>query len=220
MKNSFRVLVNGKQREVDDYQVSIRRDKITGKKIIETLTREDITGLDGKFLNEDNSKINVIIELMSNDYLTKTERCVGKLDCTKSDCIRFIDDIIKFTSDIQMEYENIMAGLENPNINICVEWWKMRNELRFLKEMLADMRFDYGEHYYIPNPIPFPIGNEIDFLQLCIVPKTRAEIEQYFQGKLSRKRIMAKIVRPLVESGKLNLSIPDKPTSINQKYYS
>lgn len=219
MKNSFRVFVNGKQCEVDDYQVSVRRDKITGNKIIETLTREDIIGLDGKFLDGENSKINVIIELMGNDYLAKTES-VGKLDCTKSDSFKFIDDIIKFTFNIQMKYENIMAGYKKPNVNICDEWWEMRENLRFLKKMLADMRPNHGEHYNIPKPIPFPIRNEIDFLQFCVVPKTRDEIEQYFQGKLSRKRIMAKIVRPLVESGKLNLSIPSKPTSINQKYYS
>lgn len=220
MKNSFRVLVNGKQREVDDYQVSIRRDKITGKKIIETLTREDIVGLDGKFIDGDNSKINVIVELMGNDYLAKTERCDGKLDCTKSDSFNFVDDIITFTYDIQMAYEYLMSGDAKPDVNVYDDWREMRAKLKFLKKMMAYMRSDHCVEYESSNSIPFPIGNEIDFLQFCIVPKTRAEIEQYFQEKLSRKRIMAKIVRPLVESGKLKLAIPDKPKSKNQRYYS
>ena len=47
-----------------------------------------------------------------------------------------------------------------------------------------------------------------------------AEIEQHFKGRLSINYLMAQIIRPLVEQGKIRLAIPDKPRSKNQKYYS
>lgn len=63
-------------------------------------------------------------------------------------------------------------------------------------------------------------GNEADLLQFCRTPRTRAEIEEHFKGRLSINYLMTNIVRPLVESGKLKLTIPDKPKSKNQRYYS
>ena len=53
----------------------------------------------------------------------------------------------------------------------------------------------------------------IDF---CSVPRSRAELVA-FAGK-SRNYVMAQIVAPLVESGKLKLTMPDKPRSSHQKY--
>ncbi len=65
-----------------------------------------------------------------------------------------------------------------------------------------------------------PNGNEADLLLFCQTPRTRAEIEQHFKGRLSINYLMAHIVRPLVNSGRLKLTIPDKPKSKNQRYYS
>lgn len=67
---------------------------------------------------------------------------------------------------------------------------------------------------------PLPSGNEADLLAFCKTPRTRAEIEEHFKGRLSINYLMTNIVRPLVESGKLKLAIPDKPKSKNQRYYS
>ena len=74
---------------------------------------------------------------------------------------------------------------------------------------------------YNSAEIPAPItGNEEDLLIFCRTPRTRAEIEQHFKGRLSINALMAHIIRPLVEQGKIRLAIPDKPRSKNQKYYS
>lgn len=63
-------------------------------------------------------------------------------------------------------------------------------------------------------------GNEEDLLIFCRTPRTRAEIEQHFKGRLSINYLMTHIIRPLVGQGKIKLAIPDKPRSKNQKYYS
>lgn len=65
-----------------------------------------------------------------------------------------------------------------------------------------------------------PSGNEADLLTFCQTPRTRAEIEEHFKGRLSINYLMTNIVHQLVESGKLKLTIPDKPKSKNQRYYS
>ena len=61
------------------------------------------------------------------------------------------------------------------------------------------------------------IGREERILGFCGEPKTREEI-QVFVGIAHREHFRAKILKPLLESGKLRISIPDKPNSRNQKY--
>ncbi len=53
-------------------------------------------------------------------------------------------------------------------------------------------------------------------IEFCSVPRSRAELIS-FAGK-SRNYVMGQIIAPLVESGKLKLTMPDKPKSSNQKY--
>lgn len=67
---------------------------------------------------------------------------------------------------------------------------------------------------------PLQSGNEADLLTFCQTPRTRAELDEHFKGRLSINYLMSQIVHPLVESGKLKLTIPDKPKSKNQRYYS
>ena len=55
----------------------------------------------------------------------------------------------------------------------------------------------------------------IDF---CKTPRTRAELAE-FLGK-TQYYVMSKIVMPLVESGEMKMTLPDKPKSKDQKYYS
>ena len=55
-------------------------------------------------------------------------------------------------------------------------------------------------------------------LEYCTVPRTRAQITE-FVGK-SQNYVMSQIVNPLVKSGRLKLTMPDKPKSAKQKYLS
>ena len=56
-------------------------------------------------------------------------------------------------------------------------------------------------------------------LEFCKEPKTRAEIQEFLDIK-SRRYISQKILNPLINGGLLKMTLPNKPTSKNQKYYS
>ena len=53
-------------------------------------------------------------------------------------------------------------------------------------------------------------------IEFCSVPRSREELTS-FVGK-SRNYVMTKVVLPLVDKGKLQLTIPEKPRSNNQKF--
>ena len=57
---------------------------------------------------------------------------------------------------------------------------------------------------------------EDSILNFCEIPRSRAELIE-FTGK-SRNYVLKQLIAPLVECGKLKLTIPDKPKSSNQKY--
>lgn len=54
-------------------------------------------------------------------------------------------------------------------------------------------------------------------LEICIEPRTIKEIMKKL-GYKSAPTLKRDYIRPLVEFGKLKMTIPDKPTSKNQKY--
>jgi len=56
-----------------------------------------------------------------------------------------------------------------------------------------------------------------ELLDYCSEARTREEIQE-FCGIGSREYLMANVVRPLLESGRLRRTIPDKPSSSKQKY--
>ena len=55
-------------------------------------------------------------------------------------------------------------------------------------------------------------------LEFCQTPRTRAELER-FTG-FTRYYMMKEIIMPLIENGQLSMTIPEKPKSKNQKYYT
>ena len=56
-------------------------------------------------------------------------------------------------------------------------------------------------------------------LEYCSKPRTRQEMQD-FCGLAGRNNFARLYIRPLLKEGKLNLTIPDKPSSKNQKYIS
>ena len=61
-------------------------------------------------------------------------------------------------------------------------------------------------------------GETEGLLLFCKTPRTRKEICEYL-GLSSGAYVMKKYILPLVESGKLKLTIPEKPRSHKQMYY-
>jgi ATP-dependent DNA helicase RecG len=57
----------------------------------------------------------------------------------------------------------------------------------------------------------------VELVEYCITPRTRDEL-QHFIGLTDRGHFRVKILKPLLESGKLRMTIPDKPNSKNQRY--
>jgi ATP-dependent DNA helicase RecG len=54
-------------------------------------------------------------------------------------------------------------------------------------------------------------------LELCAVPKTREEMQRCY-GVATREYFRKNVLKPLLESGKLRMTVPDKPNSRNQRY--
>lgn len=67
--------------------------------------------------------------------------------------------------------------------------------------------------------ISLDAGRLRDLLEYCSEPRTRAEMQTFCNIK-SRDYFRTKILVPLIESGRIFLTIPDKPSSPKQKYYS
>ncbi len=61
-------------------------------------------------------------------------------------------------------------------------------------------------------------NTDADFLDYCKTPRSRDEIANYFG--MSRYYVMKEIVSPLIETGQLKMTIPDKPKSKNQRFVS
>lgn len=57
----------------------------------------------------------------------------------------------------------------------------------------------------------------IELVNFCETAKTRDDMQSYL-GISSREYFRKKILKPLLESGQLKMTIPDKPKSKNQKY--
>ena len=55
--------------------------------------------------------------------------------------------------------------------------------------------------------------------EYCKLPRTRAEIQDYC-GLVSRRSFNENHLKPMLEAGILKMTIPDKPNSKNQRYYS
>ncbi len=70
-----------------------------------------------------------------------------------------------------------------------------------------------------PGIVAVPETVEEKILQFCREPRTREEVSAFLQVK-TNSYIMARYIQPMLERGVLKLTIPEKPKSRYQKYYS
>lgn len=96
------------------------------------------------------------------------------------------------------------------------------------KQSRVQDRVQDGEHVRVQddNAIMNDIADEvigqvtvIEFLQYCKLPRTRIEMQE-FCGLAARRSFNERYLNPLLTKGLLKMTIPDKPRSKNQRYYS
>lgn len=77
-----------------------------------------------------------------------------------------------------------------------------------------------GDIFQTIIPLVPQADEEIEkLLEFCIIPRSRGEMQEFMQIN-HREYFRAKILNPLIKGDLLKRTIPDKPTSPNQKYYS
>jgi len=54
-------------------------------------------------------------------------------------------------------------------------------------------------------------------LEFCVTPRSRVEMQEFIKVS-SREHFKKALLKPLLESGQIKMTIPDKPNSKNQKY--
>lgn len=74
-------------------------------------------------------------------------------------------------------------------------------------------RIEYGTSNQVTNQV----ARVKSILAFCAEPRSRDEIQQHI-GISNRGYFRTNILKPLLEAGKLKMTIPDKPNSKNQKY--
>jgi ATP-dependent DNA helicase RecG len=94
----------------------------------------------------------------------------------------------------------------------------------FSKEYMPEFESTQSEFRTILKNVNYISGQDSgqddtikEILEFCGVARTRNEIQE-FCGIKSRDYFRKKILNPLLENGKLKMTLPDKPNSKNQKY--
>lgn len=85
------------------------------------------------------------------------------------------------------------------------------------------VRVQDGEHIRVQDRVQDDeiIGQVtiMEFLEYCKLPRTRMEMQE-FCGLVARRSFTERYLNPLLEKGLLKMTIPSKPKSKNQRYYS
>jgi len=55
------------------------------------------------------------------------------------------------------------------------------------------------------------------FLKFCMTPRSREEMQQYM-GLSNRSHFMREYLTPLLDKEMIEMTLPDRPTSRNQRY--
>lgn len=112
------------------------------------------------------------------------------------------------------ETENRYSGIPTI-INAMKEWGlpapKFENERGIFRVTL------YNNNSWVA---PEMSDEEQEILDFCKTPRSRSELEKLFKGRMTIAYVMTKYVHPLIKSGAIRLTIPNKPKSKNQRYVS
>lgn len=73
------------------------------------------------------------------------------------------------------------------------------------------------ERNHVTPKVPPQVTPQDKILVFCREPRSKAEIMEHC-GYKDTKNFVQKYLRPLLDSGVLQMTIPDKPRSKNQKY--
>jgi Fic family protein len=117
-------------------------------------------------------------------------------------------------------YQTLYEAQQKNNADVFIEF-TLSALLEILQNTNSDLLGTAQDNAQVneqdKRQITEQVGREERILEFCAEPKTRQEI-QIFVGIAHREHFRAKILKPLLESGRLKLTIPDKPNSRNQKY--
>ena len=94
----------------------------------------------------------------------------------------------------------------------------MKNDTKTINNLRTDTTQDSTQD---STQVSTQVGAQDDrlsmLLDFCAVPRSRDEMQQMF-GISTREYFRKKVLKTLLESGQLKMTIPDKPNSRNQKY--
>lgn len=69
-----------------------------------------------------------------------------------------------------------------------------------------------------PQVAPHDIDNRLmELIEFCVMPRSKQEMMNYI-GLTDSKNFRERYLVPLLEARKIEMTIPDKPNSRNQKY--
>jgi Fic family protein len=93
---------------------------------------------------------------------------------------------------------------------------------RFIEFMLDTIKSTLEETILTcaDGPSSDQVKEQVDLdklIDFCEIPRSRVEMQE-FCGISSRKKFNSDYLKPLLEAGKIEMTIPDKPKSRNQKY--
>ena len=89
----------------------------------------------------------------------------------------------------------------------------------FIRVVMPFAGTDLATPQATPHATPHAGSTEEQVLVFCQQPKSRAEIQEYL-GLKDRKHFREAILNPLLDSGQLLRTLPDKPTSPKQQFYT
>lgn len=115
--------------------------------------------------------------------------------------------------EIMNETENRYSGI--PTVLAAMEEYGLPAPVFSSERGIFKVVLYNGEN---SNTVTVTDPDEKLILDFCKQPRNRAELEQLFAGKMTIAYVMTKYIHPLIASGAIRLTIPDKPKSKKQRY--